>query len=144
MWFLWIQKLSPNGSTLLIRDTLMVLPHLTGGCTILRHCLGQRIWGRGSNDDKSGLVGVMSSIESLLENGFKPTRTVVLSFGFDEEANGIYVRTSYLYNLYLFDWTIYSPGCIDTGQVLAVNVRERCIRIPYRRGLCVFSLFTAI
>ena len=72
----------------------MVIPRLTEGCTILRHCLGQRIWGRGSNDDKSGLVGVMSSIESLLENGFKPTRSVVLSFGFDEEASGIYVRTS--------------------------------------------------
>lgn len=29
-----------------------------------------------------------SSIETLLEAGFKPTRTVVLAFGFDEEASG--------------------------------------------------------
>jgi len=29
-----------------------------------------------------------SSIEILIQNGFKPTRTVVLSFGFDEEVSG--------------------------------------------------------
>ena len=55
-------------------------------------CPGERLWGRGSNDDKSGLIAIMSSIESLLENEFEPTRSVVLSFGFDEEASGIYVR----------------------------------------------------
>jgi hypothetical protein len=37
-------------------------------------------------------IGIRSSIESLLEKGFKPTRTVVLSFGFDEEVSGIRVR----------------------------------------------------
>jgi Gly-Xaa carboxypeptidase len=41
----------------------------------------------------------MSSIESLLESKFEPARTVVLSFGFDEEASGIYVRHTYSYNL---------------------------------------------
>ena len=30
------------------------------------------------------------SIETLLEKGFKPTRSIVLSFGFDEEASGPY------------------------------------------------------
>jgi Gly-Xaa carboxypeptidase len=51
---------------------------------------GKRLWGRGSQDDKSGLIGIMSSVESLLENNFGPTRSVVLAFGFDEEANGDY------------------------------------------------------
>ncbi|KAF8917086.1 hypothetical protein CPB85DRAFT_1215636 [Mucidula mucida] len=50
---------------------------------------GTRIWGRGSFDDKSGLIGILIIIESLLEKGFKPTRTVVLSFGFDEETSGL-------------------------------------------------------
>lgn len=50
--------------------------------------LGERIWGRGSSDDKSGLIGIMSSIESLLEKNFVPSRSVVLTFGFDEEASG--------------------------------------------------------
>ncbi|KAG2113088.1 uncharacterized protein F5147DRAFT_682674 [Suillus discolor] len=50
---------------------------------------GESIWGRGSCDDKSGLIGIMSAIESMLENGFKPTRTVVIASGFDEEVSGI-------------------------------------------------------
>ncbi|KAH8834869.1 carboxypeptidase S [Flagelloscypha sp. PMI_526] len=49
---------------------------------------GEFIWGRGSSDDKSGLIGTMISIETLLSEGFKPTRTFLLSFGFDEESKG--------------------------------------------------------
>ena len=32
-----------------------------------------------------------SAIESLLEAGFKPRRSVVLAFGFDEESSGFQV-----------------------------------------------------
>ncbi|KAG8901325.1 hypothetical protein FRB99_005386, partial [Tulasnella sp. 403] len=46
------------------------------------------IWGRGSYDDKSTLISALLSIETLLEQGFKPKRSVVLAFGFDEEARG--------------------------------------------------------
>ncbi|ORX38339.1 hypothetical protein BD324DRAFT_620480 [Kockovaella imperatae] len=48
-----------------------------------------RIWGRGSADDKSGVIGMMSAIELLLESGkFTPSRTVVLALGIDEETGG--------------------------------------------------------
>ncbi|KAL1744843.1 hypothetical protein HDZ31DRAFT_63733 [Schizophyllum fasciatum] len=50
---------------------------------------GEKIWGRGSNDDKSGLIGILSIVELLLEQNFKPARTVVLGFGFDEESSGL-------------------------------------------------------
>ncbi|KAH9027920.1 carboxypeptidase S, partial [Lactarius hengduanensis] len=53
------------------------------------HYDGESIWGRGAADDKSGLIGIFSSVETLLEKGFKPTRTIVLAFGFDEEASGL-------------------------------------------------------
>ncbi|GLB41814.1 putative to MEROPS metallopeptidase family M20A [Lyophyllum shimeji] len=52
------------------------------------HYDGRKIWGRGSLDDKSGLIGSLSSVESLLARGFAPTRTVVLAYGFDEEISG--------------------------------------------------------
>ncbi|PIL24979.1 hypothetical protein GSI_12866 [Ganoderma sinense ZZ0214-1] len=55
---------------------------------------GERIWGRGSSDDKSGLIGILSAIESLLESGFQPTRGVVLGFGFDEETSGFHGAAS--------------------------------------------------
>ncbi|KAH7890736.1 hypothetical protein F5I97DRAFT_1826792 [Phlebopus sp. FC_14] len=49
---------------------------------------GTWIWGRGSCDDKSNLISQLIAIEALLKTGFRPTRTLVLAFGFDEEAKG--------------------------------------------------------
>ncbi|KAL1405829.1 hypothetical protein Q8F55_007507 [Vanrija albida] len=50
---------------------------------------GEKIWGRGSTDDKSGTVGALASVELLLRQGtFQPTRTLILSFGSDEETGG--------------------------------------------------------
>ncbi|KAH7926427.1 carboxypeptidase S [Leucogyrophana mollusca] len=50
---------------------------------------GEWIWGRGSSDDKPGVIGSLTAIESLLERGFEPTRSVILAFGIDEERGGI-------------------------------------------------------
>lgn len=47
---------------------------------------GQFIWGRGSMDCKNNLIGIMEAVELLIEAGFTPKRTLVLSFGFDEEV----------------------------------------------------------
>ncbi|KAK3988235.1 hypothetical protein QBC44DRAFT_329732 [Cladorrhinum sp. PSN332] len=49
---------------------------------------GKYIWGRGSSDCKNQLIALMETLELLLEANFKPKRTVLLSFGFDEECSG--------------------------------------------------------
>ncbi|KAJ3931943.1 MAG: carboxypeptidase S [Lentinula lateritia] len=54
------------------------------------HFDGKLIWGRGSNDDKSGLISTIGAIEVLLRHGFQPTRTFVVAFGFDEEGGGLH------------------------------------------------------
>lgn len=46
------------------------------------------IWGRGTLDDKSGVVGILEAVSYLLARDFKPSRTVYLSFGHDEEISG--------------------------------------------------------
>lgn len=46
------------------------------------------LWGRGSIDCKNLLIGELEAIEKLLEDGFVPERTVLLSLGFDEESSG--------------------------------------------------------
>ncbi|VDC01304.1 unnamed protein product [Peniophora sp. CBMAI 1063] len=51
------------------------------------HFDGESIWGRGSLDDKNGLIGALIAIEELIRAGFEPTRSVVLAFGFDEEVS---------------------------------------------------------
>lgn len=49
----------------------------------------QLVWGRGSSDDKAGLIGVMTALEALAaKDDFKPKRSIIASFGFDEESAG--------------------------------------------------------
>ena len=46
------------------------------------------IWGRGSWDDKGNLLAVLEAIERLAAQGFRPTRTLYLVAGHDEESGG--------------------------------------------------------
>lgn len=47
-----------------------------------------RIYGRGTLDDKQGLLGILEAAEQLLSQGFAPRRTIVMAFGHDEEISG--------------------------------------------------------
>lgn len=49
---------------------------------------GTHVWGRGAGDCKNQLIAVMETLETLLEAEYEPKRTVVVSFGFDEECSG--------------------------------------------------------
>ncbi len=46
------------------------------------------VWGRGTIDMKSQLVGIMEAMEALAKTDFKPQRTIYLAFGHDEEVSG--------------------------------------------------------
>jgi Gly-Xaa carboxypeptidase len=50
---------------------------------------GRHLWGRGASDCKNNLIGVMSTVEFLLEKQWSPKRTIILAFGFDEETGGV-------------------------------------------------------
>jgi carboxypeptidase PM20D1 len=47
---------------------------------------GEYIWGRGALDMKNVLICVMEAVETLLEEGYVPERTVYLCFGHNEET----------------------------------------------------------
>ena len=49
---------------------------------------GGFIWGRGAIDNKAAVLGMLESVEMLLNEGFRPARTVLLAFGHDEEVGG--------------------------------------------------------
>ncbi len=46
------------------------------------------VWGRGSQDTKVTLTGILAAAERLLAEGFRPSRTVYFAFGGDEEVGG--------------------------------------------------------
>ncbi|KAH8808695.1 hypothetical protein F5884DRAFT_858217 [Xylogone sp. PMI_703] len=52
------------------------------------HYDGEYLWGRGTLDCKTVLIGVLESFEVLLEKGYEPERTMLAAFGFDEEISG--------------------------------------------------------
>ncbi|WPK23836.1 hypothetical protein PUMCH_001085 [Australozyma saopauloensis] len=52
------------------------------------HYDGEYVWGRGSSDCKNVLSAIFEALALLKKNKFKPTRTIVLAFGMDEEVSG--------------------------------------------------------
>lgn len=85
---------------------------------------GEFIWGRGALDMKNHLIGVMESVETLLEEGFTPERDVYLCFGHDEEvmSSGVSGAKS-IVNL-LSERGIKLDAVLDEGgAMLPVNVK---------------------
>lgn len=46
------------------------------------------VWGRGTIDDKIGVIGLLEAAEMLIADGFQPERTIYFIFGHDEEIGG--------------------------------------------------------
>jgi len=49
---------------------------------------GGFIWGRGTLDDKGDMLAILEAVEALASAGYRPSRTVYLAFGHDEEVGG--------------------------------------------------------
>ena len=46
------------------------------------------LWGRGAIDNKINVIAQLEAVEALLAQAFSPTRTILLSYGHDEELGG--------------------------------------------------------
>lgn len=46
------------------------------------------VWGRGALDDKAGAVAILEALSTMIRNGKRPSRTVHVAFGHDEEVGG--------------------------------------------------------
>jgi carboxypeptidase PM20D1 len=52
------------------------------------------VWGRGTLDDKVGVIGLLEATTALLNDNHKPKRDVYFAFGHDEEVGGPYGATA--------------------------------------------------
>ncbi|MBI2836822.1 MAG: M20 family peptidase [Acidobacteria bacterium] len=91
------------------------------------------IWGRGAIDDKVTVLGLLEAVESLLQQGFRPKRTIYLAFGHDEEARGTEGATAIAALLgsrgvhpeYILD----EGGAITTGVVPGISTPVALVKI---------------
>ncbi|NQX82531.1 MAG: M20/M25/M40 family metallo-hydrolase [Flavobacteriaceae bacterium] len=75
------------------------------------------IWGRGAIDDKNSVIAIMESVESLLEKGFKPQRSIYIALGHDEEIGGL--RGAKVIAKHLESEEIIAEFIMDEGGIIA-------------------------
>jgi carboxypeptidase PM20D1 len=94
------------------------------------------IHGRGTLDDKVGVLGLLEAVEQLLAEGYSPRRGIVLAFGHDEEISGPEGAAALAARMKAlglrFQWMVDEGGMILTGNpllpdrpVAMVNVAEK-------------------
>jgi carboxypeptidase PM20D1 len=95
-----------------------------------------RIYGRGTLDDKVGVMGLLEAAEQLLAAGFSPGRTIYFAFGHDEEISGRQGATAIAARMrelgLHFSWMVDEGGMLVSdnpllaGKTMAmVNIAEK-------------------
>ena len=83
------------------------------------------IWGRGSVDDKIGVIALLESLEALLAEGFRPQRTLYFAFGHDEEVGGgdgaARVAEHFERQGIRFDFVLDEGGALTQGMLQGVD-----------------------
>lgn len=73
------------------------------------------VYGRGTLDDKASLVTIMEAAEALVDDGFQPTRTILIMLGHDEEVSGSGARAGVAW---LKEQGITAEMVLDEGFVV--------------------------
>jgi carboxypeptidase PM20D1 len=78
------------------------------------------IWGRGTLDIKNQLIGIMEAAEALLQQGYRPERTILFGMGHDEETGG--VSGSKVVGQRLKEKGIHLAGIVDEGGGISAGL----------------------
>lgn len=83
------------------------------------------VWGRGSLDDKIGVIALMESLEKLLADGVRPQRSIYLAFGYDEEVGGMdgaaRVAEYFERKGVRFDFVLDEGGAVTSGMMAGID-----------------------
>lgn len=77
------------------------------------------VWGRGTLDDKIGVLGILEAVELLLKVGYYPERTIYLAFGHDEETGGQHGAQQIA--AYFENKNIHFEYVLDEGGIILEN-----------------------
>ncbi|MFP4383364.1 MAG: M20/M25/M40 family metallo-hydrolase [Spirochaetia bacterium] len=86
------------------------------------HFDGTYVWGRGAQDDKNNLLGIMEGATALLEQGFRPERDIYFAFGGDEETTGTYGAGAMAE--FLRNQGVKFAAVLDEGSLIAENMLQ--------------------
>jgi carboxypeptidase PM20D1 len=78
------------------------------------------IWGRGTLDIKNQLIGIMEAAETLLQQGYRPERTILFGMGHDEETGG--VNGSKVVGQLLKQRGVHLAGIVDEGGGISAGL----------------------
>lgn len=83
------------------------------------------VWGRGSVDDKIGVIALLEALEALLADGLRPQRSLYLAFGHDEEVGGgdgaAQVAEYFERRGIGFDFVLDEGGAVTQGMLEGVD-----------------------
>ena len=97
---------------------------------------GGVVYGRGTLDDKVGVISLLEAVDALLARQFEPRKTVVLAFGHDEEVGGREGAGKMAERMrergLAFDWMVDEGGLVvpdspalPDRQLAMINVAEK-------------------
>jgi carboxypeptidase PM20D1 len=83
------------------------------------------IWGRGSMDDKIGVISLMEALELLLSENIRPQRSVYFAFGHDEEVGGqdgaVKIAEHFAREGIRFDYVLDEGGAVTKGLLAGIK-----------------------
>jgi carboxypeptidase PM20D1 len=83
------------------------------------------LWGRGALDDKSSVMALMESMEWLLKQGKRPSRSIYFAFGHDEEIGGAMgaakVAEYFQHKDIRFEFVVDEGGAVMEGMMPGVD-----------------------
>jgi len=99
------------------------------------------IWGRGTLDDKSSVLGILEAVETLVAEGFQPERTIYLAFGHDEEVGGFNGAAKIAKHFHSsgieFEYVLDEGGLIIDGMLPGVSAPTALIGIAEKGYLSI-------
>ncbi len=101
-----------------------------------------KVWGRGSIDDKNSIISLMETVEGLLKEGYIPSRDIYLAFGYDEETlgkNGACEIVKYMKeNKMTFECILDEGGIVTPGSMMGIDKDIAVIGVA-EKGQCNYE-----